>query len=153
MDLIGNVKIRNVRSVRGINMHHWGDLDKDGNDICYQVSRAAEYIGRWLMFWARINVMQYKEKFGTVRVYCHTGWRSLYEIWRPGHYWTPAWWPHNLEHFLCYKLHILRPINVIIIPFHRRMYRWRYKQAIKKWPHLKEEILCSADWDELLEGL
>jgi len=33
------------------------------------------------------------------------------------------------------------------------VYRRAYKNAIEKWPHLKEEILKGADWDEFLQGL
>ena len=32
-------------------------------------------------------------------------------------------------------------------------YRETYKKAIEKWPHLKEEILAGADWNEFLQGL
>lgn len=35
----------------------------------------------------------------------------------------------------------------------RQVYRASYLEAVKKWPHLKEEILCCADYDELLGGI
>lgn len=34
-----------------------------------------------------------------------------------------------------------------------KFYRNTYKKAIKKWPHLTEEILSGADWSEFLEDI
>jgi hypothetical protein len=33
------------------------------------------------------------------------------------------------------------------------LYRKLYSDMVKKFPHLKEEIVCCADYDELLIGL
>lgn len=35
----------------------------------------------------------------------------------------------------------------------RFIYRLAYRLAIKKWPHLRKNVLAGADWDEYLEGL
>lgn len=35
----------------------------------------------------------------------------------------------------------------------RFIYRLAYRIAIRKWPHLRQEILNGADWDETLKGL
>lgn len=61
-------------------MHTWGDegVDWDG------INDAAEFIGTELKRRARIGVTQYKEKFGTVRVYCSLGWYNLHSIIYPG---------------------------------------------------------------------
>ena len=79
-------------------MHFWGDEDVDWKGI----GDAAEYIGKGLRKWGRINVVQYKEKFGTVRVYCSLGIWSLHELTHPGHCYCryPAWlWYLNLKTF------------------------------------------------------
>ena len=60
-----------------------------------------------------MTVLDMKEKYGTVRVYCD----------EPSNRWQAF------------------------------VYRQAYKNAIKRWPHLKREILDSADWWEYLEGL
>lgn len=125
-------------------MHCWGDVDANGNDICYQIGNIAEYIGEWLRKYARINVMQYKEKFGTVRVYCYFGWDDLGSITHPGYYYRPKWGSY---------CRWIRHLNWLIVPLQIAFYRLRYKQAIKKWPHLQDEILCCADYHDLLEGL
>lgn len=125
-------------------MHYWRDLDSQGRDICYRVEEAAEYIGIRLRKWGRINVMQYKEKFGTVRVYCSFGWDDLGSITHPGYYYRPQW--------AC-KLDSIRYLNFIIIPIQKSIYRYVYRKALKLWPDLKNEILCCADYPEFLENL
>ena len=125
-------------------MHNWGDEDSQGRDICHRVDEAATYIGEWLRKWARVNVMQFKEKFGTVRVYCSFGWEDLGSITHPGWCWRPRW---------VRRWYWIRHFNRIVIPIQVKMYRCRYIKAIKKWPDLKEEILCCADYDEFLRGL
>ena len=87
--------------------HHWGDKGVDWAGI----NDAAEYIGTSLERWG-VCVHQYKEKFGTIRVYCD--------------------------------------VNT---PREERVYRWFYARALLKWPHLREEILCCADYSRLLADL
>jgi len=125
-------------------VHHWGDLDNQGRDICDRIEEVAQYIGEWLRKYGRINVMQYKEKFGTIRVYCCLGWEGLYSMTHPGCFYIPRGIPRCT--WISY-------INFLVVPIQKVLYRHRYKQAIKRWPDLKEEILCCADYKELLEGL
>lgn len=129
-------------------MHSYGDWpDKKFNEI----DEAGWFIGRWLRNWVRLPVVQIKEKFGTVRVYCHFGWDSFYSVWRPSHCWVPKWWPWSLD--LKVSGYIMPLLNKVAVPIQTRAYRWRYRKAVEKWPHLREEILCCADFGELLEGL
>lgn len=127
-------------------MHDWSDetVDWDG------INAAAQYLGVGLRTYFRIAVADWKEKFGTVRVYCHFGWNSFYSVWRPSHHWIPKWYPYYLD------LLISRPILWVINPLVRRVQIWgyvlMYKNAVEKWPHLRDEILSAADWGELFEG-
>ena len=129
-------------------MHSWGDENVDWAGI----DAATRYIGTTLCFW-RVNVRQWKEKYGTVRVYCSLGIGWWPQLTHPGHVWLrwPAWtkpivygrafqWP-------------LRVLNVFAVPFHKWLYRRVYAQAVARWPHLREEILCAADFPELLRDL
>lgn len=112
---------------------------------------AATFIGEWLIKWGRIEVKQYKEKFGTVRVYCDDfGFSDFYSIWRPSYYWIPSWWPYKLDRRLSV---ILRLFNYIVVPVQKVLYRLRYKQAVRKWPKIKAEILDYADFPDLLKGI
>jgi len=127
--------------------HRWGDEDVDWEGI----DRAAAFIGQNLRKWGRVNVSQYKEKWGTVRVYCYLGLSSWHQLTHPGYAFNQ--WPLWLWR-LSFRFHwILIPVNKIILPYHKWLYRFLYKKAIERYPHLRDEILDCADWDELLEGL
>lgn len=129
-------------------MHNWGDESVDWDGIY----GAARFIAARLRRY-RVNVRDYKEKYGTVRVYCSLGWSQLHSITHPGHVWCryPKWlWILDCRYgsriipFLC---------NWAVIPFHCWLYRDTYRRAVEKWPHLRDEIVTAADFHELLEGL
>jgi hypothetical protein len=129
-------------------MHDWSDDSVDWKGI----EDAAHYIGSNLRRWGRVGVSQTKEKFGTARVYCHFGWYQVHCITHPGYAYGryPQWlWSLDCRYFSrCMWL-----VNWAVIPFHKWLYRYLYKRALKKWPHLTGEILLGADWTELLLGL
>ena len=128
-------------------MHMWGDKGVDWGGI----DDAASYIGDGLRKWGRVSVSQYKEKYGTVRVYCSLGLWDWHQLTHPGYAFNqwPKWlWPFNFR-----GVWLIRLLNKAIYPFHCWLYRRYYEEAVRRWPHLKEEILCCADWDELLGGL
>ena len=130
--------------------HNWGDKDKKGRDVCYRVGDVADYIGCWLRTWARINVLQIKEKFGEVRIYCTFGWDDLHSVTHPGH----AYYRYGKVGMFInqYTRGVFKYLNYIIVPIHKYLYCWRYHRAIKKWPELRDEILQGADFGELFEG-
>lgn len=129
--------------------HNWGDDDVDWKGI----GESARYIATNLKRWGRVGVRDYKEKYGTVRIYLSIGWESLFSVTHPGYVYSryPKW----LWSFCCskYSRWIFRQINRVVVPYHIFLYRYFYRQAVKKWPHLTEEILCAADFYELLEDL
>jgi len=131
-------------------MHSWGDKDFS-DELFNQVDDAAEFIGHNLRKWFRVGVTQTKEKFGTARVYCHLGWSSFHCIFRPGYCWIPKWWPWSLD--LKISEYVMPLLNRIVIPIQISGYRYFYQKAVKKWPHLREEILCCSDYPEYLKGL
>lgn len=124
-------------------MHSYYDEDADKIDW-EGIDAAATYIGENCKKWGRINVVQYKEKFGTVRVYCNFGWYDLASFTYPGYVRYKYPWMRYI------KLHYL---NFLIIPVQTQIYRYFYAQSVKKYPHLTEEILRAADWPEYLQGL
>lgn len=129
-------------------MHIWGDKDVDWAGI----NDAVEFL-RTYMLKRRLPVLQAKEKFGTVRVYCNFGITTFYSLFHPSYYFY-QWdgWRKNLDYTVGVK--ILRFLNWLFIEkYHTRVYREAYRQAIAKWPHLEEEILTAADWEEYLVGL
>lgn len=132
-------------------MHSWYDdndpVDWDG------INDAVPYIGEWLSKYARIRVRDYKEKYGTVRVYCSFGFDCFHAIIWPRHCWIHKLWPYKLDLWLSYHTPILKWINCLVVPFQVRLYKWRYAKAVQKWPHLREEITCCADYHELLKDI
>jgi len=112
---------------------------------------AARFIGLRLRRWGRIHVSQYKVKWGTVRVYCSFGWYSFHGITHPGYAYSqyPKWlWRLALD-----TGPLIRMFNWLVVPYQQWLYRRTYAQAVKRWSHLRAEILCAADWPELLKGL
>ena len=129
-------------------MHSYGSWPDENFNKIDEISK---YIGSNLIKWCRMSIFTYKEKFGTVRVYCRLGWRSIHSIFYPEYTWIFNWWPYSLD---CKIFnYLLFWINYIVIPIQKSGYRYFYKKAIKKYPFLKQEILCCADYPELLEEL
>lgn len=122
-------------------MHRWGDENVDWRGI----EEAAEWIGKNLSRWGRIDVSQTKEKYGEVRVYCSFG-GSLYNLCYPYEY---IFYPKlNKFQLFLYKFRIPRWFQ----KYQQWVYSRVYRAAIKKWPHLTGEILSGADWPEYLPG-
>lgn len=128
-------------------MHTWGDEDVDWEGI----NNAADYIGDNLVRWGRINVRQVKEKFGTVRVYCSLGFHCFHGLIFPRYCWIHKWWPYGLD--LAISNVIAGIFNKVLVPYQQAIYRHYYSKAVQKWAHLREEILCCADYSEYLKGL
>lgn len=130
-------------------MHSYGSWpDEKFGDV----ERASYFIGEWLRRWSRMSVSQCKEKFGTARVYCSFGWESFYQIAYPGYMWVQSWWPYKLDLWISYHTPLWVWVNQIVVPIHKKLYVWRYKKAIQKYPYLYNEILSMADWGELFDG-
>lgn len=129
-------------------MHYWGeeDFDWEGLDWC------VNYLHKNLVRWGRVQVRQTKEKYGTLRCYLSLGWEMFHSITHPGHCFSryPDWlWKLDCK----YGRKIISLLNHIIVPYHKWLYRKLYQDCIKKYPHLRKEILCYADYSELLIGL
>lgn len=110
------------------------------------VENAAHEIGKFCRKWGRMGVTQTKEKWGSCRIYCFFGWYQLGEIIYPGYCWRKGW-------KILWKVYLPKWFVKLCIPYQIFTYRLAYKQAIKKYPHIKEEILCCADYREYLKGL
>ena len=126
-------------------MHKWGEKDFDWCGLDEAMLMIVKDLKRW-----RIGVRDYKEKWGTVRIYCQIGWNMLHDIMYPGHVFRrcPKWlWKFDI--FVLSKL--IRKLNWIVVPIHKKAYRNAYKKACEKYPHLIDEICSEADYMELLD--
>lgn len=95
---------------------------------------------------------QMKEKYGTARVYCSFGLHQIHSITHPGYVFNqyPKWlWVLDCH----YGHRLLRLFQPLVIKWQTFIYRLAYKKALKKFPHIKDEILGGADYRELLKGL
>ena len=128
-------------------MHIWGDksVDWDGIDA------AAAYIGEGLKKWGRVDVHQYKEMFGEVRVYCSLGLFRWPQLTHPG--WHINQWPKWTWKYQSKPAWIFKLLNKLIVPYHIWLYKRYYRKAVEKWPHLKAEILSIPDYGEFLKDI
>ena len=132
-------------------MHSWGDGFKYFDDV----GEAADFIGDYLRKWGRVGVRQTKEKYGTVRVYCSLGWSNLHDLLWPGYVYN-QWkspWLWKLEVYFWPKVFHRTGLGYLSYVYHKLLYRRAYKLAVKRWPHIRKEILNGADYRELLRGL
>lgn len=128
-------------------MHDWS------SDWPYfeDVGLAAQYIASFLRKWGRIGVRDYKEKWGTVRVYLSLGWHQVHCITHPGYCFSqyPKWlWSLDCLYFS----KVVQYLNYLILPYHKWLYNKAYQNAVKKWPHIREEILVAVDYPEFIDG-
>lgn len=127
-------------------MHQWGDENVDWKGI----NDAAEFVGDYCARWARFRG-QTKEKYGTVRFYAHLGYLSLHGLVYPGYVYSqfPNWlW--TLDIYVISPL-LQKTFSWVWNPWQKFIYKRAYKLAVKKWPHLRKEILSGADHLELLD--
>jgi len=129
--------------------HQWGEEDCDwaGLDWC------VNYLAKNLRRWGRVGVRQTKEKFGSLRCYLSLGWSQLHSITHPGHCFSryPKWlWSLDIKYGT-----VIIPFlfNWFILPYHKWLYRKLYSDCVKRYPHLHDEILCAADFPQLLKEL
>lgn len=128
-------------------MHNWGDEGVDWNGI----NDAADYIGSYCKRWAYLGG-QVKEKYGTVRFYANFGHLNLHCLFFPGYVYCQ--FPDWLWHLDCkYIGPFMRFFfEKAFVKWQSYIYGKAYLNACRKWPHLQEEILCSADYIELVPG-
>lgn len=129
-------------------MHYYGEWS---DRHFTRVDEIAAEIGRFISKWGRMRVLQVKEKFGTVRVYCSFGWDCFHSLVWPRHCWIHRKWPYGLD--LAVSEWVLPVLNKLLFPYQRFIYRMAYRRAVKKYPYLRDEILCCADHGKELQGV
>lgn len=126
---------------------YYDDYDGETEVLC---DIAAYEIGKFLLKWGRIPVRQTKAKFGTVRVYCSFGYYSFHCFFNPQHIFV-RWpkWLYGID--LQISSYIMPILNKIVIPYQQFIYRRAYERAVKRFPTITGNILCCADFPEVLE--
>jgi len=131
-------------------MHYYGEWPAKYFE---QIDAIAYKIGMFIAKWGRIRVLQTKEKFGTVRVYCHFGFDSIHGLVWPKHDWIHKWWPYGFDLWISHKVHKIIWLQRLFTQYQEWIYKLAYKKATKKYPHLKPEILDCADYGKLLRKI
>jgi len=128
-------------------MHEYGD----GFPYFDDVEDAAYYIGNYCRKWGRIPIYTTKEKYGTARVYVNFGYPSIHSLMYPGRYYKTGWWPQWLWSFdIWYGSKLLRLVGKPLYQWQKYVYKVAYRSAVRKYPHIKPEIVNGADYPELL---
>lgn len=126
-------------------MHSWGDKDFDWKAL----DDAGRDLEKFCRRYGRLG-LHVKEKYGTLRAYTHfCSYPILHSLVYPGYVFNqfPKWlW--NLD--CSYLSPCLEWALPHIQKYQSFIYRKGYEKIVKKYPHIKKEIICCADYPELL---
>ena len=132
--------------------HYWGDEDFDWDGLNSSINIITDICRFW-----RLGIHS-KEKYGTARI---TPWfwdGSLHSLIWPGYVYRQypknwigdkLWW---LDIYFFPRFFNALFLTRLVFWFHAKIYNYAFQKAIKKYPHLKEELLVDADGCELIDG-
>jgi hypothetical protein len=126
-------------------MHEWGEEDFDWEAL----DEACLYLSSQCRRWARFGVWT-KEKWGTLRVEttcAFFGEWPLHNLVNPGY--VRYTWSRWIMLYIDIPLgKVLKLIGVthLIQKFQVAAFKFFWKKAAKKWPHIKDEILDEWEW-------
>ncbi len=125
-------------------MHVWGDEDFDWKAL----DEASDYIWKRSRQFARFGV-HLKEKYGTLRVSttcAYWGDWPIYQLFHPGYIWYkwPKWF-YKIDLTLAKFVRWTR-FDRIVAWYQTEVFKYFWKRAAKKWPHIATEILDEWEW-------
>ena len=131
-------------------MHSWGEENFDWNVL----NDAIHYVVCFCRRWGRLP-LHGKEKWGVMRLEgLYFGFSIIWLIW-PGYMYCPKncpKWLWTLDQHLAHYWPLWNwPLYRILfnwwfIPYQVGILKLAHKRAVKKWPHLKAEIMDEYDW-------
>lgn len=126
--------------------HDWSDDTFDWKGL----QGAINILSKWA---ARGMIMgQIKEKYGSARWYAYFGRLSLHTLVYPRFMYRqfPKWlWALDIN-YIAPVLQFF--FGKLFVKYQIWAYNKGYQEALKTYPHLRAEILCSADNPELIKG-
>jgi hypothetical protein len=129
-------------------MHSWGDENFDWKAL----DLALDELYKWGVVWGRVGG-QIKEKWGCARYYANFSDGTLHSLLYPGSYriQSPMWFYDNIDYKIIRPIIIYTGLIKVIHSYQRYFYRLAYKKAIKKYPHIKKEILTDCQYPEFVK--
>jgi len=124
--------------------HIWGDEDFDWEAL----DAACWYLYKNCKRWSRLGVHT-KEKYGTMRVDCYffVAYEPIQELVYPGYAYSqlPKWFRSYIDFPLGKAVQFLR-LDRPVRWWQRKVIKYFWLRAAKKWSHIKDEILDEYDW-------
>lgn len=126
-------------------MHIWGDewFEKHGEDFY----TASEYIHKMLMIYGRISIMNFKEKYGTLRTQGYYEWDgTLHMLLYPGYSYIQC---GRILSFLDTRLfaNLMKFSGLLYILryLQRKWINYVFQKILKKYPQLILELVADTD--------
>jgi hypothetical protein len=124
--------------------HYWGQWS---DSLFIDVECAAGDIGKFCRRWGRFFVNT-KEKYGTARAYTHFSYGlDLWSLWTGGYcfYHGPKWfWGIN-----CFIQNHTDWLTPAIQSYQVFIYKLAVRRALRRYPHIHNEILSGIDHQDL----
>jgi len=130
-------------------MHIWGDKDFDWQAL----DNAIHLIWWWSTKVGRFGG-QIKEKWGCLRFYVFFSDGTLHSLCKPGYYYSqwPKWFYWGIDWPIIRRVIKYSGLLWLIHRWQHFIYNFAYQRAVKRFPHIREEILIDADLLELIKG-
>lgn len=127
------------------NYHEWGEENFDWKGLGEAEHIIITICRRYGRFGGSI-----KEKYGTIRFSPYMGQLSLHSLIYPGYMWSqfPKWlWSADIWYIQPF---LTKVFGAPWFWYQRKVYNYAYQKAVRKYPHLIEEILVDADYPEYI---
>lgn len=121
--------------------HEWGDDDFDWEGL----NQAQDYIWTHAIRWGRM-CFHTKEKYGTIRYEWLSFGVGLHRLFYPAHLYIRQTWLYQLDYKIVIPVLEFLRLDKIIMAYQWWVFKTVIKKAIKKWPHLKKEILADLNY-------
>lgn len=131
--------------------HVWND----GWEYWKDLGDAIHFCKKHWRAWGRIGIAFSKEKWGVFNHNCQFYWGSwpIHELVKPGY--TYYQWPKWL--MLIEMEYLSKAVKYIgmrwlVQQWQKLVYNVVLWRALRKWSHIRDELLCDADYDMLWNG-
>ena len=125
--------------------HLWGDPDHDWESLY----AAVLWFPKQLRRWGRVCVHA-KEKWGCLRLEYFYWGPSLFQLIFPGRLTSYPWWFYNFSFKYAQPLLNYSGIGYLIEHYQRLVFNVLTIMMVRKWPHIKDELIEDYDFQQLM---